>query len=132
MILIADDDAGLAESCSMLLEACGYDVQVVPNGAEALSSIAAREPKLLISDYCMPGMSGLQLCETLKARPSGRAFPILLMSGTLQARVALGSYDAFLRKPFLAEEFLLKVRRLLKNGPLVQLAAAAPSTAAGM
>jgi CheY-like chemotaxis protein len=116
MILIADDDVDFAENCSMLLESFGYDVNVVSSGSEALARISNRQPELLISDCCMPDITGLQLSEQLKARPDGLQFPILLMSGSLQCRVAGGpSYDAFLRKPFLAEDLLLEVRKLLQK-----------------
>lgn len=116
MILIADDDADFAENCSMMLESYGYDVSVVLSGAQALARISSRQPELLISDCCMPDIGGLQLCEQLKARPANVQFPILLMSGSLQCRVASGAgYDAFLRKPFLAEDLLLEVRKLLQK-----------------
>jgi CheY-like chemotaxis protein len=116
MILIADDDSDFAENCSMMLESYGYDVDVVPSGAQALDRIASRQPELLISDCSMPGMSGLELSKQLKATESARDLPILLMSGSLQCEVAPGkSYDAFLRKPFLAEHLLTEVRKLLQR-----------------
>jgi CheY-like chemotaxis protein len=114
MILLADDDTDFAENCSMLLESYGYDVSVVSSGAQALELISERQPELLISDCCMPELGGVQLSEQLRARPSNLQFPVLLMSGSLRCQVAPGkSYDAFLRKPFLAEDLLLEVRRLL-------------------
>lgn len=116
MILIADDDSDFAENCSMMLEAYGYDVSVALSGSEALAKISDRQPDLLISDCCMPEMSGVELSEQLKAQAPAHPFPILLMSGSLRCRVAPGfSYDAFLRKPFLAEELLLEVRKLLPD-----------------
>jgi DNA-binding response OmpR family regulator len=64
----------------------------------------------------MPDMSGLQLSQQVKAKSADLQFPILLMSGSLQCRVAGGpSYDAFLRKPFMAEDLLLEVRKLLQK-----------------
>ncbi|MDB5748023.1 MAG: response regulator [Massilia sp.] len=118
MILIADDDSDFAENCSMLLESYGYDTSVVLSGAEALAKISDQQPELLISDCCMPDITGLQLSEQIKASPSTTGIPILLMSGSLQCRVAPGkSYDAFLRKPFLAEELLVEVRKLLQKNP---------------
>jgi DNA-binding response OmpR family regulator len=114
MILIVDDDTNLAENCSMFLENCGYDVSIALSGAEALSQIKARRPDLLISDCCMPDLSGLELSQRLNAGPNGSPFPILLMSGSLQCQVAVGkSYDAFIKKPFLAENLLGEVRKLL-------------------
>ncbi|UVW29414.1 response regulator [Massilia sp. H6] len=117
MILIADDDSDFAENCSMMLELHGYDVSVVASGTQALETISSQEPELLISDCSMPGMTGLELSQELKARPSCKPLPILLMSGSLKCKAAPGtSYDAFLRKPFLAEELLFAVRTLLPNG----------------
>lgn len=116
MILIADDDSDFAENCSMMLEAYGYDVSVVLSASEALEKISIEQPELLISDCCMPGMSGMELSEQVKA--SAPQQPILLMSGSLRCRVAPGtSYDGFLSKPFLAEDLLGAVRQLLQAVP---------------
>lgn len=114
MILIADDDPDFADTCSMMLEGYGYDVSVVANGAEALVRIGQRQPELLISDCGMPGIGGIELSQALRARPTDAQFPIILMSGSLRGKVARGSsYDAFLRKPFSAEDLLHEVRRLV-------------------
>ena len=114
MILIVDDDAGITETCSMMLEAHGFDVSVAASGAEALVKIDGAAPELVISDCEMPGMTGLELSKVLRADPTTAQLPILLMSGSLRCDVALGtSYDAFLRKPFLAENLLIEVRKLL-------------------
>jgi two-component system chemotaxis response regulator CheY len=116
MILIVDDDAGITETCSMMLEAHGFDVSVAASGAEALVKIDGAAPELVISDCEMPGMSGVELSEKLKADPTTAQLPILLMSGSLRCDVAQGSdYDAFLRKPFLAENLLVVVRELLSG-----------------
>lgn len=116
MILIADDDSDFAENCSMVLESQGYDVNVAFSGGEALAKIENQQPDLLISDCCMPDFGGPQLSERLKARPVDQQFPVLLMSGSLRCEVAPGnSYDGFLRKPFLAEDLLFAVRKLLQN-----------------
>ena len=116
MILIAEDDSDFAETCSMMLEAHGYEVNIVPNGAQALDRISSRQPELLISDCSMPGMGGVELSRQLRASAAARDLPILLMSGSLQRQAAPGSsYDAFLRKPFLSEDLLLQVRKLLQR-----------------
>lgn len=114
MIMIIDDDDGVTETCSMLLEAHGYNVCVAASGDEALSKISATSHELIISDCAMPGMSGAQLSEKLKADPTTSQVPILLMSGSLRCEIAEGAdCDAFLRKPFLAENLLVVVRELL-------------------
>lgn len=114
MILIVDDDAAIAETCSMMLEAHGFNVNVAVSGAEALDRIKSASHELVISDCVMPGMSGIELSEKLRADPLTAQLPILLMSGSLRCEIAKGaSYDAFLRKPFSAESLLEEVRKLV-------------------
>lgn len=94
-------------------KSCGYEVEVAFGAKEALERIGSRQPDLLISDCWMPGLTGLQLSEHLKIHATGR-LPVLLMSGSLQCEAAPGdSYDSFIRKPFLAENLLMEVSRLL-------------------
>lgn len=127
MILIVDDDADLAETCSMMLEACGFEVRVALSAKEAMHQISMTPPELLVSDCCMSEMTGLELSEQLRSPPLSYSFPILLMSGSLECDVALGkNYDAFLKKPFLAESLLTQVRTLLrKHGAGAELGAGA-------
>ena len=114
MILIVDDDEAMAENCSMYLALQGFEVCTAKTGAEALDSIRNHAPELLISDCEMPGMTGIQLSEELRGDPATAQVPILLMSGSLRGDVAQGSsFDAFLRKPFLGENLLAEVRKLV-------------------
>ena len=116
MILIVDDDANFAEHCSMLLTGYGYEVQVAGSGHQALDRIGFQTLDLLISDCSMPGMDGIELSRRVRALVTTCMAPILLMSGSRESDLGgCGSYDAFMRKPFLAEELLHKVRTLVPN-----------------
>lgn len=116
MILIVEDDIDLAETCSMVLESCGYAVETAHNAEEALTRIMQHKPDLLISDCIMPGRTGLELSKQVRTHYTASVLPILLMSGSLRSQVAYGdSYDAFLSKPFLAESLLKQVKILLKE-----------------
>lgn len=115
MILIVDDDVDMAETCSMLLEAHGFDVNVAGSGDEAISKMSGAIHELVISDCAMPGMTGIELSERLKADPATAQIPILLMSGSLRCEIAHStSYDSFIKKPFLAAKLLMEVQKLLK------------------
>jgi len=106
----------MTETCSMLLEAHGFEVTVAASGAEALSKLKQGAFELLISDCAMPGMSGVELSEALRADPSTAQVPILLMSASLRCEIANSSnYEGFLRKPFLAESLLAEVHKLLNS-----------------
>ena len=116
MILIVDDDQASAENCSMLLELYGYDVKIAFGGKEALSLMETHQLDLLISDCRMPDLDGLELSKIITALPNGAPFPIILVSSERQCVAAPGdSYDAFVRKPLLAENLLMEVRRLLDS-----------------
>lgn len=117
MILIVEDDIDLAETCSMVLETCGYEVELARDADEALAKIIEHQPELLISDCIMPGRTGLELSQQLRTRYSRSVLPILLMSGSLRSQVAYGdTYDAFISKPFLAEALISQVKKLLSEG----------------
>ena len=116
MILIVDDDPSMSETCAMLLEAHGFKVTVAASGDEALAIAKSCAHDLIISDCVMPGMTGVQLSEQIRAHPPTAQLPVLLMSASLRCDIAQGSnYDAFLRKPFLAEDLLAEVRKLLRG-----------------
>lgn len=118
MILIVDDDVAMAETCAMLLESHGFDVGTACSGAEALVMMNAGSHDLVISDFAMPGMNGLELSDRIRTAPATAHLPILLMSASRRCDIGHdASYDAFLRKPFLAEDLVGEVRKLLAAVP---------------
>ncbi len=124
-ILIVEDDARVAAFLERGLRAEGYRVQVTRNGTEGLAK--AREiaqqmhndatPAVLVLDVMLPDMTGLEVCQTLRA--GGVQLPILMLSalGALEDRVAglrLGA-DDYLAKPFAFEELLARIEALLRR-----------------
>lgn len=122
MIMLVEDDIGMRDVCAMFLQSKGYDVRVAASGSEAISKMREFPHDLVISDCAMPGMSGVQLSENLKADPCTAQVPILLMSASMRSDIADSTcYEAFLRKPFLAGTLLDEVRRLLLPGAALAL-----------
>ena len=114
MILIVEDDLDLAETCAMLLESHGYRVVIAANGSEALREIIRCMPDLIVSDCHMPRMSGPELCAKVRAMEYGTMVPIILISATDEyRRLSHDKYNAFLKKPFRAEQLVLTIRTLL-------------------
>ena len=124
-ILIVEDDSRVAAFLERGLRAEGYRVQVARNGTDGLAR--AREvaqqmqndatPALLVLDVMLPGMTGLEVCQALRA--GGVQLPILMLSalGALEDRVAglrLGA-DDYLAKPFAFEELLARIEALLRR-----------------
>src|SRR5579863_8544168 len=111
-ILLVDDDPSIVTLVSAILEMNGYDVVSASNGAQALN-IAQKDERigLVLSDVVMPGMTGVQLCECLKAlRPNLKC---ILMSGYDMGLMGPDWGAYFLPKPFVPRDLLGKVREVL-------------------
>jgi DNA-binding NtrC family response regulator len=121
-ILVVDDDENLRWVTQTQLEDIGYTVVTVPSGEAALTAIEKERPSLVLSDLKMPGISGIDLLERIRAREPD--IPVVLMTafGTIQSAVQAvkaGAYD-YLTKPIDTEELLLVVSRALERQSLIE------------
>ena len=118
-ILVVEDEAHLAIGIKYNLEAEGYDVSTIGDGASALK-IVEEDPRgvdLVILDLMLPGMSGYAVCEAL--REKGNHLPILMLSARTLVEDRIRGYDVgadqYLQKPFDLEELISMVRNLLSR-----------------
>jgi DNA-binding response OmpR family regulator len=133
-ILVAEDQADIRDLIVMNLRNAGYDVTAVADGVAALASQAEQASDLLILDLMMPGLDGLEVCKSLRAR--GRGTPILMLTAksTELDRVLgleLGA-DDYLTKPFSLAELLARVKALLRRADLLRAAQAQATSQAGV
>ncbi len=114
-ILMANDDRDLLDTCREILEGAGHEVRSVAGGREAFAIALDWLPDLIIVDWVMPDMDGTTLIAELRRADATTSLPILMISGSLNARVIAGraGSDGFLPKPFEAEELLRAVGLLL-------------------
>ena len=101
------------------LEAEGYEVDAVSRGDEADTRLRETAPDLIVLDWMLPGLSGIELCRRLRARPQTQALPIIMLTarGEESERVrglATGA-DDYIVKPFSVPELLARVRALLRR-----------------
>ena len=123
-ILVAEDQADIRNLLVLNLRSAGYEVTDVADGLAALAAETARNHDLLVLDLMMPGLDGLELCKTLRAR--GCSTPILMLTAksTELDRVLgleLGA-DDYLTKPFSLAELLARVKALLRRADLLRAA----------
>ena len=117
-VLVVDDDPLNVEVLSAYLENEGYQVQTASNGLEALQAVTAAPPDLIFLDAMMSGMDGFAVTQQLKAAPSTRLIPVVMITAlsSLEDRVHgidVGA-DDFLSKPVNRQELITRARSLLR------------------
>ncbi len=118
-ILIAEDDTKQAELIRLYLEREGYSVLVTHDGRTALDEIRARQPDLVVLDWMMPAMDGLDVMRAL--RPTSDVPVILLTARSTEEDLLLGldlGADDYITKPFSPRELAARVRTVMRRrGP---------------
>ena len=114
-ILLVDDEIDLATSCQRLLQGRGYETQLAGDGLEALEYIAREEPHLVITDFKMPRMDGMELLQVVKRDYSDVQVLMMTAYSTIEdavKAVRLGAAD-FVPKPFTPDHLLVVVEKAL-------------------
>ncbi|AOF80535.1 response regulator [Methyloversatilis sp. RAC08] len=117
-ILIADDEPNILISLEFLMKREGYEVSVARDGIEALAAIAATRPDLVLLDVMMPGKTGFEVCQEVRAQDALKDIRILMLTAKgrdtdVAKGLALGA-DAYVTKPFSTRELVQKVRSMLE------------------
>ena len=118
-VLVVEDEIDVALLLSYNLEAEGYVVESVARGDEAELRLAENAPDILILDWMLPGVSGIEICRRLRAREATRRLPIIMVSARRDEServrgLAVGA-DDYVVKPFSVIELMARVRALLRR-----------------
>jgi two-component system, OmpR family, phosphate regulon response regulator PhoB len=118
-IFIVEDEEPLTMLLRYNLEAEGYDVDSATRGDEADMRLKERVPDLVVLDWMLPGLSGIELCRRLRARPDTRQLPIIMLTArgeeSEKVRGLATGADDYIVKPFSVPELLARVRALLRR-----------------
>jgi CheY-like chemotaxis protein len=109
-VMVVDDEPDLRYLLRITLEAAGYGVVEAAHGEVALELARRSPPRLVLTDWMMPRMSGGELIERLRAEESTKAIPIVIISGT---RGEQAGADAVVGKPFDPGELIVLVDKLI-------------------
>lgn len=125
-ILLVDDEVELADPLSRLLNREGYEVDVATNGEAGCDLASQGGYDLLILDWMLPGLSGLEICRQVRSRQDSTPVLFLTAKDTLNDRVdgLDAGADDYLVKPFELRELLARVRALLRRSPNLEAAPA--------
>jgi two-component system response regulator MprA len=118
-VLLADDDPRLRQFLELELQEEGYAVRSFSDGIGALTEIRQQPPDLVILDWMLPDLSGVEVCKRL--RSTGLHLPVLMLTGRDAVADRVQALDAgaddYLVKPFSIEELLARLRALARRSP---------------
>jgi two-component system, OmpR family, phosphate regulon response regulator PhoB len=118
-ILVVEDEAALALMLRYNLEAAHYAVESVERGDEAEVKLAEHPPDLVILDWMLPGLSGIELCRRLRARSETRRLPVIILTAlgeeSDRIRGLNTGADDYIVKPFSVSELIARVGALLRR-----------------
>ena len=117
-VLVVDDDAGVRDVLSMLLEDEGYEVHTAADGLEGLAEAQRARPDVVILDFTMPRCDGPTFAERYRAEPN--AAPIILVTASHQVKARCGQVhaDGCVGKPFDIDELLHAVEAQSHSHPM--------------
>lgn len=116
-LLVADDEPNIVVSLEYLMKREGYDVLVATDGNQALETIQREKPALVLLDVMMPGKTGFEVCQAVRADPALEDVRILMLTAKgrdtdISKGLALGA-NAYMTKPFSTRELVQKVAEML-------------------
>ncbi|MGR9044451.1 MAG: phosphate regulon transcriptional regulator PhoB [Gammaproteobacteria bacterium] len=126
-ILVVEDEDAIRDMLTMVLEQSGYETRPVADAEQAQKAIAERMPDLILLDWMLPGISGVEWARRLKKDPMYRELPIILLTarGEEEDKVRgleIGA-DDYITKPFSPKELAARIRAVLRRtGKIMDLA----------
>lgn len=118
-VLVVDDEASQREMLLYNIECEGYRTTKATNGEDALVCVAEDPPDVIILDWMMPKLSGIEVCRQLKARPETRSIPVIMLSARIEdtdkVRGLETGADDYVEKPYSVTELMARVRAQLRR-----------------
>ena len=119
LVLVVEDEAALATMLRYNLEKQGFRVEEAADGQEALTRIAETQPDLVLLDWMLPQMSGIEVCRQIRRRSSTRDLPVIMVTARTEDQDAVRGLntgaDDYITKPFSMESLLARMRALLRR-----------------
>lgn len=116
-ILVADDESHILSVVSLKLRNAGFEVVCAHNGSEAYELARSERPDLLITDYHMPGLNGLEVCQKLRETSDSASLPAIMLSARgyhlTDAELAQSGISQMISKPFSPRQLLATVNEVL-------------------
>ena len=118
-ILVVEDEEPIQILLSYNLESEGYRVRHTAEGEEVVQLVSDERPDLIVLDWMLPGISGIEVCRLLRAKPETRDIPVIMLTARSEEAervrgLATGA-DDYMVKPFSVPELLARIRSILRR-----------------
>ena len=124
LVMIIEDEESLAMLLSYNLEKEGYEVATVSNGLNAVSEIERLMPAVILLDWMLPEISGVEICKMVRSKPDIKSIPIIMLTAKSQEEdkiKGLGAgADDYVTKPFSVPELMARVKTNMRRAPLFE------------
>ena len=119
LVLVVEDEAALVTLLRYNLERAGFEVAEAADGEEALTLAAERKPDLVVLDWMVPLVSGIEVCRRLRRQPDTRSIPIVMLTARGEEGDKLRGLDSgaddYITKPFSPSELVARIRAVLRR-----------------
>lgn len=123
LVLVVEDEAALATMLRYNLEKQGFRVDEAVDGQEALTRISETKPDIVLLDWMLPVMSGIEVCRQIRRSPQTRDLPVIMVTARTEDQDSVRGLntgaDDYITKPFNMEALLARMRALLRRSGAV-------------
>ena len=124
LIMVIEDEEALSMLLSYNLEKEGYQVATVANGLNAVSEVERLLPSVIILDWMLPEISGVEICKLIRSKPDIKNIPIIMLTAKSQEEDKIkglsAGADDYVTKPFSVPELMARVKTNLRRAPLFE------------
>lgn len=121
MVMVIEDEEALALMLKYNLEKEGYDVVVESRGNKAIAEIEKHSPSVILLDWMLPEMSGVDICKLIRSKPDIKNIPVIMLTAKGEEEDKIkglsAGADDYVTKPFSVPELLARVKTQLRRAP---------------
>lgn len=124
LVMVIEDEEAISVLLGYNLEKEGYEVAVVANGLNAVSEVERLMPSVIILDWMLPEISGVDICKLIRSRPDIKNIPIIMLTAKSQEEDKIkglsAGADDYVTKPFSVPELMARVKTNMRRAPLFE------------
>jgi len=118
-VLVVEDDASLVRLLAWNLEAAGFEVSTATDGEKALERLLDQRPDIVVLDWMLPGLSGIELCRRIRRDPEFADLPVVILTARAAEQDRLRGFDQgaddYVTKPFSMAELIRRLQAVLRR-----------------